>query len=107
MGERMPATSLVRVEPYDPDWPRRFDQEATRIKDALGDLALRIDHIGSTAVTGLPAKPIVDIAVAVARLDPEQPYREPLQRIGYDYGGQLEAFFAERRYFKLNRDGTA
>lgn len=66
---------------------------------------MRIDHIGSTAVPGLASKPVIDISVAVPTLDPEASFRGPLEEIGYEYGVQLEEFFGERRYFKLNRDG--
>jgi len=54
---------------YDPAWPARFAVERARIAEALGERALRIEHIGSTSVAGLAAKPIVDILVEVAALD--------------------------------------
>jgi GrpB-like predicted nucleotidyltransferase (UPF0157 family) len=54
---------------YDPAWPDRFEAERRRVRDALGPAALRIEHIGSTAVPGLGAKPIVDVMVTVQ--DPE------------------------------------
>jgi GrpB-like predicted nucleotidyltransferase (UPF0157 family) len=55
----------VVITAYDPAWPRRYGQEQRRIAEALGSRALRIDHIGSTSVPGLAAKPIVDVLVAV------------------------------------------
>jgi GrpB-like predicted nucleotidyltransferase (UPF0157 family) len=58
---------------YDPAWPARFAEIGTALRGALGDMALRIDHIGSTSVPGLVAKPIIDIQVSVARLDPVAP----------------------------------
>jgi len=76
-------TSAIRVVPYDPRWPEVFEIESGRLRDALGPLALRIDHNGSTAVPGLAAKPIVDIQVSVASLQPLAPYRERLAQIGY------------------------
>ena len=59
----------IVIADYDPAWPERFAQERERILAALGDRALRIEHIGSTSVPGLAAKPIVDILVEVASLD--------------------------------------
>jgi GrpB-like predicted nucleotidyltransferase (UPF0157 family) len=59
----------IVITDHDPAWPRRFEIERGRIAAALGDRALRIEHIGSTSVPGLAAKPIVDILVEVATLD--------------------------------------
>ena len=59
----------IVIADYDPAWPRRFEIERERIAAALGERALRIEHIGSTSVPGLAAKPIVDILVEVAALD--------------------------------------
>jgi GrpB-like predicted nucleotidyltransferase (UPF0157 family) len=72
---------IVIAEP-DPAWPRRFAAERARIAAALGARAERIEHIGSTAVPGLAAKPIVDVLVAVARLA-EDELVPPLERAGY------------------------
>lgn len=71
------------VVPYDPRWPVEFEAERGRIRVALGALALRIDHHGSTAVPGLAAKPIIDIQVSVERLHPLELYVVGLVRIGY------------------------
>jgi GrpB-like predicted nucleotidyltransferase (UPF0157 family) len=73
----------VIVVPYDPRWPAAFEAEAGRLRQALGPLALRIDHHGSTAVPGLAAKPIIDIQVSVASLQPLASYRERLEAAGY------------------------
>ena len=59
----------IVIAPYDPAWPGRFRVERARIAAALGPRALRIEHIGSTSVPGLAAKPIVDVLVEVASLD--------------------------------------
>jgi GrpB-like predicted nucleotidyltransferase (UPF0157 family) len=59
----------IVIAPYDPAWPERFLVERARIRAALGRRALRIEHIGSTSVPGLAAKPIVDILVEVAALE--------------------------------------
>jgi GrpB-like predicted nucleotidyltransferase (UPF0157 family) len=73
----------IILVPYDPGWPAAFDAEAVRLRAALGALAVRVDHHGSTAIPGLAAKPIVDIQVSVAALQPITPYGERLEAVGY------------------------
>jgi GrpB-like predicted nucleotidyltransferase (UPF0157 family) len=68
---------------YDPDWPRLFEREAARIGDALGGRALQIEHVGSTAVPGLAAKPVVDVALVVADSSDETAYVDALEAAGY------------------------
>lgn len=75
----------VRIVDYDPDWPARAEAELRRIDEALGEVAVRLEHIGSTAVPGLAGKPIVDLLVAVVVLDPREPYVERLQALGYEF----------------------
>ena len=72
----------IVLEPHRPEWAARFEAERRRIVAALGDAARAVEHIGSTAVPGLAAKPIVDILVTVE--DPEDPaLRSALERAGY------------------------
>jgi GrpB-like predicted nucleotidyltransferase (UPF0157 family) len=73
----------VRMVDADPTWPARFAAEAARIRAALGPLALRVDHVGSTAVPGLAAKPIIDIQISVAQVQPMHSYRPALEGLGY------------------------
>lgn len=73
----------LEIVPYDDRWPAAFAAEAVRLRGALGPLALRIDHHGSTSVPGLAAKPILDIQVSVAALQPMEPYGAPLRAVGY------------------------
>ena len=81
-----PATGRsFTIEEPDPRWPSRFEDEAARIRDALGDLAVRIDHVGSTAVPGLRAKPIIDVQVSLRSLSPRAPWRDALVAAGYSY----------------------
>jgi GrpB-like predicted nucleotidyltransferase (UPF0157 family) len=75
----------ITIADYDPAWPTRFTRERTRIADALDDgVAIRIEHIGSTAVPGLAAKPIVDILVTVADADDEAAFAAALVEAGYE-----------------------
>jgi GrpB-like predicted nucleotidyltransferase (UPF0157 family) len=71
------------IAPYDARWAREFEAERDRLAGVLGTLARRIDHNGSTAVTGLDAKPVIDIQISVDRLDPLSAFAEPLAAIGY------------------------
>lgn len=73
----------VRVVPHDSGWQERFNQEAATLHDALGALALDIQHVGSTAVPGLPAKPIIDIAMAIEDRSAIDRSRAPLAALGY------------------------
>jgi GrpB-like predicted nucleotidyltransferase (UPF0157 family)/ubiquinone/menaquinone biosynthesis C-methylase UbiE len=73
----------IEIAPYDPGWPVAFERERARLADALGAVALRIEHNGSTAVPGLAAKPIIDIQVSVASLQPMGAYRPALESLGY------------------------
>lgn len=73
----------IRVVDYDGDWPAKFTQHAGVIAAALGRAALQIEHIGSTSVPGLAAKPIIDILVAVADSANEEAYLPQLEAAGY------------------------
>jgi GrpB-like predicted nucleotidyltransferase (UPF0157 family) len=73
----------IRIVDYDPDWPALADAEIHRVADELGDVAVRLDHVGSTAVPGLAAKPIIDLQMSVAGIERVDEYRAPLERLGY------------------------
>lgn len=87
----------IEVVAHDPEWPRRFEAEARRIKKGLGELALEVHHIGSTAVPGMAAKPVIDIMVAVGSMDPLEEYVTALAQLGYNHvlidEGQERYFF--------------
>jgi GrpB-like predicted nucleotidyltransferase (UPF0157 family) len=76
------APRIVIVD-YDPAWPKRFCQEAAKIRSTLGEVALHIEHIGSTSVPGLAAKPIVDILLVVEDSGNETSYVPALEDAGY------------------------
>ena len=73
----------IVLVPYDDAWPHAFERERRRIASALGEVAIRIDHIGSTSIPGLVAKPIIDIDVSVADPDDEAGYLPALESAGY------------------------
>ncbi len=68
---------------YDPRWPAMFDREAKRIRAALASLAIRVEHVGSTSVPGLAAKPIIDMVLEVADSSDEPAYVSDLEVAGY------------------------
>lgn len=73
----------VRIVEHDHAWARQADEELRRIGEALGPLAVRLEHVGSTAVPGLAAKPILDLQLSVASVEPRADYIGPLQQLGY------------------------
>ena len=73
----------IEIVDYSDAWPQRFEVERQRFRDALGETARRIEHIGSTAVPGLAAKALVDIMVTVEDPDDESAYVLHLERAGY------------------------
>jgi putative glutamine amidotransferase len=84
-GETHGRTREYRLSDYDPEWPARFEREVIELRAALGDLAVRIEHVGSTSVPGLAAKPVIDIQISVPSLTPRAPIVEPLRSLGYEH----------------------
>ena len=78
-----PKKCEIKLLDYDPDWPQKFEAHAKTIASALGSSALRIEHIGSTSVPGLAAKPIIDILVVVEDSADESSYLPRLEAAGY------------------------
>jgi GrpB-like predicted nucleotidyltransferase (UPF0157 family) len=83
IGELQSISSPIRILDYDPEWPRRFEVIAHEIRSALRNNALRIEHVGSTSVPDLAAKPIIDILLAVADSSKESDYIPCLETYGY------------------------
>src|SRR6266581_4195540 len=94
----MKACDPLWITPYDVTWPEQFQQFALPLRDALGPVALRIDHIGSTSVPGLAAKPVIDIQISVADFEPLDAYRLPLERLGYIFRSDNPE--RTKRYFR-------
>jgi GrpB-like predicted nucleotidyltransferase (UPF0157 family) len=81
-----PADEPVRLVAYDPQWPVRFEEERAALSEAIGEWATGgIHHVGSTAVPGLDAKPVIDILVGVEGLEISRACFEPLAELGYLY----------------------
>ena len=73
----------VHISPYSARWAQWFTEEAALLRTVLGDQALRIDHIGSTSIPGLSAKPVLDIQVSFASIEPVTAYLGDLEQLGY------------------------
>jgi len=80
--------NTVRLTDYQPDWEAAFSEEQARLREVLGDTVLGVEHIGSTAVPGLSAKPILDIGVAVRDFGETFATVRPLERLGYIFRGE-------------------
>jgi GrpB-like predicted nucleotidyltransferase (UPF0157 family) len=83
VGARQPLNSTIYLAPYDPAWPSLFARLAKHIYEALGERLLQLEHVGSTSVPGLSAKPIIDMVLAVADSSDELSYVKPLEEKGY------------------------
>ena len=105
---------MIAIVPYRRDWPDQFPRLGRGLRDVLGDLALRIDHVGSTSVPGLAAKDIIDIQVSVRALTTE--FGDALDRAGYEprrhitrdhvQAGGPEDPEQWRKWFYNERDGA-
>ncbi|MEO3800519.1 GrpB family protein [Nonomuraea sp. B1E8] len=88
----------VEIVDHDPGWAAAFAALGRTMRGALGSVAVRIDHIGSTSVPGLAAKPVLDVQIAVRSFEPLEAYKGPLERIGLVHrAGNPEL---TKRYFR-------
>ena len=83
IGEPTRADGPIHLADYDPAWPTLYEREAARIRSLLGDRVRLLEHVGSTSVRGLAAKPIIDIVLAVADPADEPAYVPALEAGGY------------------------
>ncbi len=103
MAAADPRAEPVGIAEYDPAWPALFEREWGLIAGVLGDLADAIEHIGSTAVPGLGAKPIIDILIAVRTLAEGERCIRPLEPLGHEYKGEMG--IPGRLYFRKLTQG--
>jgi len=97
-------TRKVKVVPYNPEWPRQFDAEAARLAAALAGEVRAIYHVGSTAIPGIKAKPILDFLVEVRRIEAVDAFDGAMVALGYTPRG--ENGIPGRRYFVQESDGV-
>jgi GrpB-like predicted nucleotidyltransferase (UPF0157 family) len=83
IGEPQRLDGAIELRPYDDSWPQLYADEAKRVVGVLGNRVLLLEHVGSTSVPGLSAKPIIDILLAVADSSAEPDYVPPMERAGY------------------------
>ena len=93
---------LVKVVPYNPSWEAAYKIEAQQIKDILKNVLVDIYHIGSTAVNGLSAKPIIDIMPVVTNIGSVDRYNRVFEALGYECMGEFG--IPGRRYFRKGGD---
>lgn len=92
------GSKVLGVVAYDPVWATLFEALGCRLREALGEVALRIDHIGSTAVPGLDAEPIIDVQISVASLEPVAAFLGPIQSCGFVW--RRDNTELTKRYFR-------
>jgi GrpB-like predicted nucleotidyltransferase (UPF0157 family) len=85
---------------YDPRWPAHYEQERAALVTALGTRMLGIEHVGSTAVSGLAAKPIIDILIGLPRLEDADDCADTLATLGYQFVAEALAYLPDDRYFR-------
>jgi GrpB-like predicted nucleotidyltransferase (UPF0157 family) len=90
----------VELVPHSPEWAVTAQAESGRLKSVLGDTLLRVEHMGSTAVPGIMAKPIIDLIPIVTSLDALDAAQAGIEALGYNYLGEFG--IPTRRYCRLN-----
>jgi GrpB-like predicted nucleotidyltransferase (UPF0157 family) len=96
IGGPRPLAGPVEIHDYDPEWPRLYEREEERIRAALGDRVVRIEHVGSTSVPGLPAKPLIDVVLEVPDSADEAAYVPALEAAGYSLRIREPEWFEHR-----------
>jgi len=99
IGEPVLHDGPIQLAAYDPAWPRLYAREAARVRAILGDRVRRLEHVGSTSVPGLAAKPIIDMVLAVSDSADEPAYVPDLEAAGYVLRIREPDWF-EHRLFK-------
>ena len=99
MGVYSKFNRPIIVVDYDPQWPILFEKEKEAILAALRNRFLMVEHIGSTAVPGLAAKPLIDIAVGIQKLADAPVLIPCIEQLGYSYEPTFEQLVPERRFF--------
>ncbi len=97
----MGARRRVEIRPHDPAWPARFGAERERLLAVFESHPVEVEHVGSTAVPGLAAKPILDLMLGAPDLAAVEARIPALERLGYEYVPELERVHPERRFFAL------
>ncbi len=99
IGEPVRLDGVVELSAYDPQWPVQYAIEAERVRAVLGSRTLLVEHVGSTSVPGLMAKPIIDMLLVIANSSAESEYVPPMEGAGYTLRIR-EPDWYEHRLFK-------
>jgi len=91
-----PKREEIEVEQYSPLWVEQYEIRRSEIEAAIPEVALSVEHVGSTAVPGLPAKPVIDIDLIVADPEREDSYIPPLEAIGYELTVRERSWYQHR-----------
>ncbi len=91
-------TDDIILEPAHPEWPELFEREKARLLAAFGPRFIALEHIGSTAVHGLDAKPVIDMLGGVASIAAADALLEPLCTVGWDTSPEFNATLSDRRF---------
>ncbi len=95
----------VELVEYDPSWPEKFQREKKKIMEAIGKYVVTIDHIGSTAIPFIIAKPVIDIQIGVKTLRDAVHCIPKLEKLGYEYLASIESLEPNRRLFRKPAEG--
>ncbi|MGA9533399.1 MAG: GrpB family protein [Anaerolineales bacterium] len=101
IGERKRLDGTIYLATYDPHWPGMFSELSLRVREALGDRSLRLEHVGSTSVEGLMAKPIIDMLLVVADSRDEVAYVPDLEAKGFTLRRREPEWFEHRLFRHL------
>ena len=106
IGDRKPLNSTIHLAPYNADWPSQFSLQANRIRDALREKVLLLEHVGSTSIAGLSAKPVIDMVLVVADSADEASYVPPLEEQGFVLRIREANWFEHRLLKTTDIDGN-
>ncbi|HEY0636582.1 MAG TPA: GrpB family protein [Pseudonocardiaceae bacterium] len=105
VGAPRMLNTTVHLDEYDPTWPARFERQARLVREALGDAVLTLDHVGSTSIPGIAAKPIIDMCLVVADTTDEDAYVPPLEAAGFVLNIREPHWHEHRAFRKRLEDG--
>ncbi len=106
LTERGKPDHVSPILDYDPSWPLMFEKEKNAILEAIGEKVVAMEHVGSTAIPGMRAKPIIDILIALQQLGDAIECMEPLRRLGYEYRPLNETIIPRTRFFRKGPPGS-
>jgi len=98
------SPNRVELLPHDPDWTLRAEVESAALRAVVGDILLVVHHIGSTAIAGIHAKPVIDLMSVVRSLDALDALRDGIESLGYEWCGEFG--LPGRRYCRRDDPGT-